>query len=194
VPVPTDPARHTGPVATTARTRSAFALTAAVGIALDQVSKAFVVAHYSGHDPIQIIGSVLMIAVSRNPGAAFSFAPAATAVFALLALAISVVIIRTAGRLRSMLWAVALGLILAGALGNLIDRVVRSPGFGRGAVVDFIYVEHFATFNIADSCITCGAVLAVLLVLFGVPFAMAGATSASSDRPASESPSREKAT
>ena len=64
-----------------------------------------------------------------------------------------------------MLWAVALGLILAGALGNLVDRVVRSPGFGRGAVVDFIDVKYFATFNIADSCITCGAVLAVLLVL-----------------------------
>jgi signal peptidase II len=158
-------------VATTARTRTAFALTAAVGIALDQVSKALVVARYSGHDPIRIIGSVLMLAVSRNSGAAFSFAPAATAIFALLALAISAVIIRTAGRLRSMMWAVALGLILAGALGNLVDRIVRSPGFGRGAVVDFIYVEHFATFNIADSCITCGAVLAVLLVLLGVPFA-----------------------
>ena len=165
-------------MATTARTRSAFALTAAAGIALDQASKAFVVARYSGHDPIRVIGSILMIDVSRNPGAAFSFAPAATAIFALLAVAISAVIIRTAGRLRSMLWAISLGLILAGALGNLIDRVVRSPGFGRGAVVDFIYVEHFATFNVADSCITCGAVLAVLLVLRGVPFAADDGTSA----------------
>ena len=82
-----------------------------------------------------------------------------------------------------MLWAVALGLILAGALGNLIDRVVRSPGFGRGAVVDFIYVEHFATFNIADSCITCGAVLAVLLVLLGVPFAPTTRATGPTDRP-----------
>ena len=170
--MPVVAARHTGPVATSARTRTAFAVTALAGIALDQVSKALVVAHYSDHNPIQIVGSIVMLAVSRNPGAAFSFAPAATAIFALLALAISVVIIRTAGRLRSVLWAVALGLILAGALGNLIDRILRSPGFGRGAVVDFIYVEHFATFNIADSCITCGAVLAVLLVLVGVPFAI----------------------
>lgn len=189
--MPIATARHTGRVATSARTRTAFALTAAAGIALDQLSKAVVVARYSGHDPIRIVGSIVMLAVSRNPGAAFSFAPAATAIFALLAVAISVVIIRTAGRLRSVLWAIALGLILAGALGNLIDRVLRSPGFGRGAVVDFIYVEHFATFNIADSCITCGAVLAVLLVLLGVPFATENGESTSPDRPAHESPSRE---
>lgn len=180
-------------MATTARTRTAFALTAAAGITVDQVSKALVVANYSGHDPTRIIGSILMLSVSRNPGAAFSFAPAATAIFALLALVISAVIIRTAGRLRSTMWAISLGLILAGALGNLIDRVVRSPGFGRGAVVDFIYVEHFATFNIADSCITCGAALAVLLVLLGVPFATGADEPASSGRPAQESPSHEDA-
>jgi signal peptidase II len=171
-------------VATTARTRVAFALTAAVGIAADQISKAFVVAHYSGHDPIRVIGSILMVEVSRNSGAAFSFAPAATAIFALLAVAISGLIIRTAGRLRSTMWAISLGLILAGAVGNLIDRIVRSPGFGRGAVVDFIYVEHFATFNVADSCISCGAALAVLLVLLGVPFAVGDGGPAPADRPA----------
>ena len=92
-----------------------------------------------------------------------------------------------------MLWAISLGLILAGALGNLIDRVVRSPGFGRGAVVDFIYVEHFATFNIADSCISCGAVLAVLLVLLGVPFAASTDDPSPAGRPAVESPSHEDA-
>jgi signal peptidase II len=170
-------------VATTARTRVAFALTAAIGIAADQISKAFVVAHYSGRNPIQVIGSVLMLEVSRNSGAAFSFAPAATAIFAVLAVAISGLIIRTAGRLRSTMWAIALGLILAGAVGNLIDRLVRSPGFGRGAVVDFIYVEHFATFNVADSCISCGAALAVLLVLLGVPFAVGDGSQTPSDQP-----------
>ena len=172
-------------MATTARTRTAFALTAAAGILIDQVSKAVVVARLSGRDPVHVLGSVVMLDESRNPGAAFSFAPAATAVFAVLALVISAVIIRTASRLRSLLWSVTLGLILAGALGNLIDRLTRSPGFGRGAVVDFIYVEHFATFNLADSCITCGAALAVLLVLLGVPFA--DDTTASADATADES-------
>ncbi len=158
-------------MASPTRTRVAFALTAVAGITIDQLSKALVVAKAADRAPIRIVGNLLTIDVSRNPGAAFSFAPAATAVFALLAVTISVVIIRTARRLRSVLWAVAFGLILAGAVGNLVYRLVRSPGFGRGAVVDFIDLKYFATFNIADSCISCGAVLAVLLVLCGVPFA-----------------------
>ncbi len=150
-------------------------MAAGLGLLADQVSKAVVVATVSGHAPIRIIGDLLTIDESRNPGAAFSFAPAATVVFAVIAVVISIVIVRAARRLRSVLWAVALGLILAGALGNLIDRIARSPGFGRGAVVDFIDLKYFATFNVADSCITCGAALAVLLTLRGVPFADADA-------------------
>jgi signal peptidase II len=142
--------------------------TAALGLALDQATKAWVVADVEGHAPIRVVGSVLRIDVSRNSGASFSFAPAATVVFTVLAVAIAAVIARTATRLRSIGWAVALGLILAGALGNLSDRLFRAPGFGRGAVVDFIDLQHFATFNVADSCITCGAVLAVLLAVLGV--------------------------
>ena len=165
-------------MASPTRTRVAFALTAAAGLIVDQISKAVVVATFAGHAPIRVVGDLLTIDVSRNPGAAFSFAPAATAVFALLAVAISVVIVRTAGRLRSMLWAVAFGLILAGAVGNLIDRLTRSPGFPRGAVVDFIDLKYFATFNVADSCISCGAALAVLLTLRGVPFAAPDAPAA----------------
>ena len=167
------------------RTRVAFALTAVAGLTVDQLSKALVVAKAADRAPIHIVGDLLTIDVSRNPGAAFSFAPAATVVFALLAVAISVVIIRAARRLRSVLWAVAFGLILAGAVGNLVDRLVRSPGFGRGAVVDFIDLKYFATFNIADSCISCGAVLAVLLTLRGVPFTHSD-DSAADDPPASE--------
>jgi signal peptidase II len=60
-------------------------------------------------------------------------------------------------------------LLLAGATGNLCDRLLRAPGIGRGAVVDFVDLQHFAIFNIADSCLTCGAVLAVLLSLRGIP-------------------------
>jgi signal peptidase II len=157
------------------------------GLVVDQASKALVVAKAAGRGPIHIVGGLLTIDVSRNPGAAFSFAPAATAVFALLAVAISLIIIRTAGRLRSTVWAIAFGLILAGAVGNLIDRLVRNPGFGRGAVVDFIDLKYFATFNIADSCISCGAVLAVLLTLWGVPFAAPAAGEIKPDETADES-------
>jgi signal peptidase II len=71
-------------------------------------------------------------------------------------------------RLRSRGWAVTLGLLLGGALGNLLDRLTRSPGFGRGWVVDFISVPHFASFNVADSGITVGAALAILLSFRGI--------------------------
>jgi signal peptidase II len=80
-----------------------------------------------------------------------------------------VLIVTKAPRLRSAGWAAGLGLLLAGAVGNLCDRLIRAPGIGRGAVVDFVDLQHFATLNIADSCLTCGAVLAVLLSLRGIP-------------------------
>ena len=104
-----------------------------------------------------------------TPVPPFSFAPAATVLFTCVAVAVAVLIVTRVRRLRSAGWAVALGLLLAGAVGNLCDRLMRAPGIGRGAVVDFIDLQHFADFNIADSCLTCGAVLAVLLALRGTP-------------------------
>jgi signal peptidase II len=146
-------------------------LTALLGIAADQITKALVVADLEGRSPVHVIGDGVTFDVSRNSGAAFSFAPMATVVFTLIAIGVAVVIVRTAATLRSRLWALALGLILAGAVGNLLDRLFRAPGVGRGAVVDFIDVRYFATFNVADSCITVGAVIAVLLSWRGVPMA-----------------------
>ena len=143
--------------------------TALLGIGLDQATKALMVATRAGKPPVRLIGQVLTIDVSRNPGAAFSFAPAATVLFTCVAVAVAGLIVARASRLRSTGWAVALGLLLAGAIGNLCDRLLRAPGIGRGAVVDFIDLQHFAIFNIADSCLTCGAVLAVSLFLRGVP-------------------------
>jgi signal peptidase II len=143
--------------------------TAVLGIGLDQATKAIVVATREGKPPVHLIGEVLTIYVSRNSGAAFSFAPAQTVVFTCLAVAIAVLIVIRAPRLRSAGWAAALGLLLAGAVGNLCDRLLRAPGIGRGAVVDFIDLQHFATFNVADSCLTCGAVLAVVLSVRGIP-------------------------
>lgn len=106
--------------------------------------------------------------VSRNSGAAFSFAQGATVLFTLIAIGVAVYIVRTLPRLRSLGWTVTLGLLLGGALGNLTDRLTRAPGFGRGAVVDFIHLPHFATFNVADSAITIGAAVAILLSFLGI--------------------------
>jgi signal peptidase II len=79
-----------------------------------------------------------------------------------------VAIIRVSARLYSVPWAIALGLLLGGALGNLTDRIARSPGFFRGWVVDFVDVPHFAVFNLADSAISVGGVLMVLLAFRGL--------------------------
>jgi len=139
-----------------------------VVVIVDVVSKTLVVDRLEHRVGGLRLGPLLTLEVSRNSGAAFSFAQGATVVFTLVAVAVIVVIIRTASRLRSSAWALTLGLLLGGAVGNLLDRLLRAPGPGRGAVVDFIHVPHFAVFNAADSAITVGAVLAVLLSLRGL--------------------------
>jgi signal peptidase II len=143
--------------------------TALLGIGVDQAAKALAVATLEGKPPVRVIGQVLTLDVSRNSGAAFSFAPAATVLFTCMAVAVAVLIVIEAPRLRSVGWAAALGLLLAGSVGNLLDRLLRAPGIGRGAVVDFIDLQHFAVFNVADSCLTCGAALAIWLSLRGIP-------------------------
>jgi signal peptidase II len=95
-----------------------------------------------------------------------------TWILSVIAIGVVVVIVRVARRLRSTGWAVALGLVLGGALGNLVDRVFRAPGPLQGHVVDMVSPfapngEAFAVFNLADSAITCGGVLLVVLALLG---------------------------
>ena len=141
---------------------------AATTLLLDVVSKLLVVAHLEGREPIAVLGRFLQLDVSRNSGAAFSFAQGATVVFTIVAVAVAVVILRSARNLRSRPWALSLGLLLGGALGNLTDRLLRSPGIGRGAVVDWIHVIHYPVFNAADSGIVVGGVLAVLLASRGL--------------------------
>jgi signal peptidase II len=137
-------------------------------LGLDALTKYLVVAHLEHRDPIRLLGGALLLAVSRNSGAAFSFAQGATVVFTAVAVAVIVVIVRTARRLGSSGWAVSLGLLLGGATGNLVDRVFRAPGPGRGAVVDFIDFRVWPVFNLADSAIVCGGLLAVLLSMRGI--------------------------
>ncbi|MFJ8023070.1 signal peptidase II [Streptomyces sp. NPDC096311] len=141
---------------------------AALAYALDLVSKLIVVAKLEHHAPIQIIGDWLRFEAIRNAGAAFGFGEAFTIIFTVIAAAVIVVIARLARKLYSLPWAIALGLLLGGALGNLTDRIFRAPGIFEGAVVDFIAPKHFAVFNLADSAIVCGGVLIVLLSFRGL--------------------------
>ncbi len=135
----------------------------------DLVSKTIVVAALSHRAPIRLLGGLLTLRVLRNSGAAFSIGTSMTVVFSLIALGVIIAILRTARRLRSVPWAVTLGLLLGGAAGNLGDRIFRSPAPFRGYVVDWIQLPHWPVFNVADSCIVCGGVLAVLLAARGVP-------------------------
>ncbi|MEU5250244.1 signal peptidase II [Streptomyces longwoodensis] len=141
---------------------------AAFAYALDLVSKLLVVAKLEHHRPIEIAGDWLKFEAIRNAGAAFGFGEAFTVIFTVIAAAVIVVIARLARKLYSLPWAIALGLLLGGALGNLTDRIFRSPGVFEGAVVDFIAPKHFAVFNLADSAIVCGGILIVLLSFRGL--------------------------
>ncbi|MGD9481890.1 signal peptidase II [Streptomyces sp. TRM70308] len=141
---------------------------AGVAYVLDLVSKLLVVEHLEGRPSIEVVGDLLRLTAVRNSGAAFGIGEALTIVFTVIAAAVIVVIFRLARKLYSTPWALALGLLLGGAFGNLTDRVFRSPGVFRGAVVDFIAPAHFAVFNLADSAIVCGGVLIVILSFRGL--------------------------
>ncbi|MFF8396163.1 signal peptidase II [Streptomyces sp. NPDC016172] len=141
---------------------------ASIAYALDLISKMLVVAKLEHHPPIEIIGDWLKFEAIRNAGAAFGFGEAFTVIFTMIAAAVIVVIVRLARKLYSLPWAIALGLLLGGALGNLTDRIFRAPGVFEGAVVDFIAPKHFAVFNLADSAIVCGGILIVLLSFRGL--------------------------
>ena len=158
------------------RPRTRLLLTLAAGVLVaDLVTKLVVVATIEPGEDIRLLGGALYLTQLRNMGAAFSFAEGATILFSLVAAAVAVIIVRTARRLFSTGWAVTLGLVLGGALGNLIDRIFRAPGFLRGGVVDFLSVfgpdgSVWPVFNVADSAIVCGGILGVLLALRGIEF------------------------
>ena len=138
-------------------------------LAADAITKAIVVAHLREDQPVHLIGNVLELWLTRNSGAAFSVGTGQTIVFTLIAIAVIVAIVRTARRLYSLGWAIALGLLLGGAAGNLADRIFRAPGLFRGDVVDWIGVtpRYYPIFNLADSAIVCGGILIVVLAMRG---------------------------
>ena len=143
-------------------------LTALVVVLVDQVTKLCAVIFLENQNPIDIIGHWLQLSFARNPGAAFSFGTHATVIFTVLAASASVFIVRLAPRVAHKNWAVVFGLILGGAVGNLIDRIARTPGIFRGHVVDFIALPNYPLFNVADSAITCAAIAGIYLTIRGI--------------------------
>ena len=158
-----------GRAASNPRRRVGALLAVAVAVlAADITTKTIVVATLSSRPPVRLLGGFVKLIVSRNPGAAFSIGPSVTVLFSAIAVGVIVFILRASYRIRSLAWAVSLGLLLGGATGNLTDRMLRYPGPFRGYVVDWIWLPHWPVFNLADSSIVCGGVLAVLLAMRGV--------------------------
>lgn len=147
-------------------------VTAVLVFAADLGTKVLALAELEGREPVRLLGGLVYLQIVRNPGAAFSFATGMTWVLALIAIAVVVAIIWILPRLRSLGWAIGLGLVLAGALGNLVDRVFRAPGPLLGHVVDFVSVfapngEVWPVFNVADSSIVLGGCTIVMMALLG---------------------------
>ncbi len=121
-----------------------------------------------GAAPIKVIGDFITFRLIYNPGAAMSIATGMTWVLTIVVLTVVVVIVRVVRRIRSVPWAIALGLLLGGAVGNLIDRLTRAPGFARGHVVDFIGYADFFVGNVADIAIVAAAVMIAWLAIRGI--------------------------
>ncbi len=166
-PEPSEPA----PVTTGGRRRLSVVLIVIAGVtlAVDQATKAWALATLTPGEPVDLIGSWIRLDLIRNPGAAFSLGDGVTWLLTVISVAILAWVVVAARRVGSMPWAIALGLLLGGAVGNVLDRLLREPGFGRGHVVDFI--DYFGLFigNVADIAIVGAACLIALLAARGIP-------------------------
>jgi signal peptidase II len=135
---------------------------------LDLSTKIWAVNNLSARNPVEIFGSFFQLTLVRNPGAAFSFATGATVVFTAIAVAAVIVIVYYSSKITSLGWATTLGLLLGGVLGNLTDRLFRSPGFFKGEVIDWLEITNWPVFNLADSAIVVAAFLAIVLTIRNV--------------------------
>jgi signal peptidase II len=150
-------------------------LTAGSVVLLDQIAKYIVVKNIENQPRIDLIQDLfkdgppwVSLYVTRNTGAAFSFGSSATWIFSLLAVLVIGLIFSLSVKFTNRLWLITLGLMMGGAAGNLVDRIFRDPAIFRGGVVDFIAVEKFAIFNLADVAITLAAISIALLTIFKV--------------------------
>ncbi|RLV49416.1 signal peptidase II [Nocardioides mangrovicus] len=141
---------------------------AVVAFVVDQVTKYLAVEHLAGRPAKPLVGELLQLTYTRNPGAAFSTGTGLTPVITVVAIVAAVVVLWLTLRLRSTFWAVGFGFLLAGIVGNLADRLFREPGPFRGHVVDFLMLPHWPVFNVADVCINVAAVVIVVQALRGV--------------------------
>lgn len=149
--------------------RVALAVGALVVLA-DQATKLWAEASLTEHVRQPLIGSLLQLHLLYNPGAAFSMLTNATWVFAIFSSLMCLAILSVAQRVKHFGWQLAIGGVLGGAAGNLIDRLTNEPGFGRGLVVDFLELPYWPVFNIADSAVVIAACAMVALSFLGINY------------------------
>jgi signal peptidase II len=141
---------------------------AAATYLLDVLTKLLAVARLEDRPPVHVLGDFLQLNLVRNPGAAFSTGTSYTVLLSLVAVTAVAVVLFLSRRLNDRLWAVGLGCLLGGVLGNLTDRVFRAPGFLRGHVIDFFQLPNWPVFNVADMCINVAAGVIILQAVRGI--------------------------
>lgn len=163
-----------------------FITVAVVMVAIDQVAKVLAVRNLTGEPDVEVVGELLQLHLTYNPGAAFSLGTRFTVAIACLACVATLVVLWVSRRVASPVWAVGLGLLLAGIDGNLIDRLFRDPAPFRGHVVDFLMLPNWPVFNVADIRINVGVGLILLQVLRGVNLDGSRVEPRDADRPEAE--------
>ena len=151
-----------------ARTWRVFAAVALALYALDVTTKIVAIDRLTGRDDVRVVGDVLQLHLTRNPGAAFSTGTEYTVVLTCIAMVAVLVVLYLSRRLGNVVWAVALGFLLAGVAGNLTDRLLRDPGPFRGHVIDFLMLPNWPVFNVADICINVAAGLILVQAFRGI--------------------------
>ncbi|MDO5719987.1 MAG: signal peptidase II [Actinomycetaceae bacterium] len=155
--------------------------TSIFALASDQMTKVWALEHLKVGEIHPFVGSFIQLQLVFNPGAAFSFLAHSTWIFTIVAIVISAGVIYLIPRVHSLPWACALGLLLGGAIGNLIDRLIRPPAFGVGHVVDFLNWNGWFVGNVADIWIVLAAGGLFILAALGIPMSPI-AEAASSNR------------
>ena len=150
------------------RWRTLFGVAWAVWI-IDLATKIWAVENLSYRSNIKIIGEFFQLTYVRNPGAAFSFASGATVFLSLFSLLVMIAILHYSVKITSRGWAVVLGLVLGGILGNMVDRIFREPGVLRGHVIDWLQLPNWPVFNIADMAIVAAALISMVLPARNIP-------------------------
>ena len=136
---------------------------------IDFLTKSLAISYLAGRSDIHLLGSLLTLTFVKNSGAAFGIATGATIILSLFALGVAATIIRYASMVNSRGWIIVMGLVLGGVMGNLTDRIFRSPGFLRGHVIDWIQIPYWPVFNIADTAIFVATCIAIVLTIRNIP-------------------------